>query len=116
VVHRYNVGGAILWAVLFVGAGYLFGNLPFVQVLLAADLTVPQYLWRLHRAAGSHCTSAAMHVWSLTSLPCLVVLQHNFAAVVGAIVAVSVLPIIYEVWAARKEDTGAIRQGDLETR
>ena len=31
-LHRYNVGGAILWAVLFVGAGYLFGNLPFVQV------------------------------------------------------------------------------------
>lgn len=50
----------MLWAVIFVGAGYLFGNLPVVQ--------------------------------------------HNFAAVVGAIVAVSVLPIIYEVWAARKEE------------
>jgi len=27
----YNVGGAILWTVLFVGAGFFFGNLPFVQ-------------------------------------------------------------------------------------
>jgi len=31
---RYNVGGAILWSVLFVGAGFFFGNLPFVQVRL----------------------------------------------------------------------------------
>lgn len=27
----YNVGGALLWTVLFCGAGYLFGNLPVVQ-------------------------------------------------------------------------------------
>ncbi len=27
----YNVSGAILWVGLFVGAGYLFGNMPFVQ-------------------------------------------------------------------------------------
>jgi membrane-associated protein len=27
----YNVFGGILWAVLFLGAGYLFGNLPFVR-------------------------------------------------------------------------------------
>lgn len=27
----YNVGGGILWTVLFVGAGYLFGNVPFVK-------------------------------------------------------------------------------------
>lgn len=27
----YNVGGAILWTVLFCGAGYYFGNLPFVE-------------------------------------------------------------------------------------
>jgi hypothetical protein len=37
ILHRYNVGGAILWAVLFVGAGYLFGNLPFVQVQAFLD-------------------------------------------------------------------------------
>ena len=28
---RYNVAGAVLWAVLFVGAGYFFGGMPFVQ-------------------------------------------------------------------------------------
>ncbi|MEW5308258.1 MAG: hypothetical protein WDW38_000231 [Sanguina aurantia] len=27
----YNVGGAVLWSVLFVGGGFFFGNLPFVQ-------------------------------------------------------------------------------------
>lgn len=27
----YNVAGALLWTVLFVGAGYFFGNLPVVQ-------------------------------------------------------------------------------------
>ncbi len=27
----YNVLGAILWVVLFLGAGYLFGNLPFIK-------------------------------------------------------------------------------------
>ena len=27
----YNVGGAILWTVLFVGAGALLGNLPAVK-------------------------------------------------------------------------------------
>jgi hypothetical protein len=37
ILHRYNVGGAMLWAVLFVGAGYLFGNLPFVQVQAFLD-------------------------------------------------------------------------------
>lgn len=61
---RYNIGGAVLWSVLFVGAGYLFGNLPFVQ--------------------------------------------HNFTAVVLAIVAVSVLPVIYEIWAARKEEAAEL--------
>lgn len=61
----------MLWSVLFVGAGYLFGNLPFVQ--------------------------------------------HNFTAVVLAIVAVSVLPVIYEVWAARKEEA-AEAQGDAPPR
>ena len=55
----YNVGGAVLWSVLFTGAGFFFGNLPFVQ--------------------------------------------HNFTLVVLAIVAVSVLPIAYEVWVARQK-------------
>lgn len=62
VVHRfgaYNVGGALLWTALFVGAGYFFGNLPFVQ--------------------------------------------HNFTLVVLAIVAVSVLPIVFEVISAQRE-------------
>lgn len=27
----YNVGGAVLWSVLFVGAGALLGNLPAVK-------------------------------------------------------------------------------------
>jgi len=27
----YNVTGAVLWVGLFIGAGYLFGNMPFVQ-------------------------------------------------------------------------------------
>ena len=27
----YNVLGAIVWSVMFVGAGFFFGNLPFVQ-------------------------------------------------------------------------------------
>ncbi|KAK9813226.1 hypothetical protein WJX72_011017 [[Myrmecia] bisecta] len=55
----YNVGGAVLWSVLFTGAGFFFGNLPFVQ--------------------------------------------HNFTLVVLAIVAVSVLPIAWEIWAAKRK-------------
>ncbi len=27
----YNIVGGILWAVLFLGAGYLFGNIPFIR-------------------------------------------------------------------------------------
>lgn len=55
----YNVLGALVWTVLFLGAGFFFGNLPIVQ--------------------------------------------HNFTLVVLGIVAVSVLPVILEVLAARKE-------------
>ena len=55
----YNVVGALIWTVLFLGAGFFFGNLPVVQ--------------------------------------------HNFTLVVLGIVAVSVLPVILEVLAARKE-------------
>ncbi|EFJ44040.1 hypothetical protein VOLCADRAFT_106562 [Volvox carteri f. nagariensis] len=55
----YNVAGALLWTFLFVGAGFFFGNLPFVR--------------------------------------------KNFTLVVLGIVAVSVMPVIYELWAARQE-------------
>lgn len=55
----YNVLGALIWTVLFLGAGFFFGNLPVVQ--------------------------------------------HNFTLVVLGIVAVSVLPVILEVIAARRE-------------
>lgn len=55
----YNVLGACLWIVLFVGAGFFFGNFPVVQ--------------------------------------------HNFTLVVFGIVLISVLPVIFEVLAARSE-------------
>jgi membrane-associated protein len=55
----YNVLGALIWTVMFVGAGFFFGNLPVVQ--------------------------------------------HNFTLVVLGIVAVSVVPVILEVLAARRE-------------
>ncbi|KAG2495847.1 hypothetical protein HYH03_006086 [Edaphochlamys debaryana] len=55
----YNVGGALLWTVLFVGAGFFFGNLPFVR--------------------------------------------KNFTLVVLGIVAVSVVPVIFEIIQARRE-------------
>ncbi|KAF8071019.1 dedA [Scenedesmus sp. PABB004] len=55
----YNVGGAVLWTALFVGAGFFFGNMPVVQ--------------------------------------------HNFTLVVLGIVAVSVLPVAWELWQARRE-------------
>lgn len=58
----YNVVGALIWTVLFCGAGYFFGNLPVVQ--------------------------------------------HNFTLVVLGIVAVSVLPVVLEVMAARKGHGG----------
>lgn len=54
----YNVFGAILWVSLFLGAGYFFGNLPFVK--------------------------------------------SNMKVIILAIIIVSVLPIIWEWWKARK--------------
>lgn len=53
------MAGALIWTVLFVGAGFFFGNLPVVQ--------------------------------------------KNFTLVVLGIVAVSVVPVILEVLAARRE-------------
>ncbi|MEZ5405886.1 MAG: DedA family protein [Verrucomicrobiia bacterium] len=55
----YNVFGAILWVSLFLGAGYFFGNLPFVK--------------------------------------------SNMKIIILAIIIVSVLPIIWEWWKARKQ-------------
>jgi membrane-associated protein len=55
----YNVGGALLWSVLGVGAGYLFGNIPVVKnnfslVLLGivgvSVLPAAIEAWRQHRA------------------------------------------------------------------
>jgi membrane-associated protein len=61
----YNVIGAVVWTVLFVGAGFFFGNLPVVQ--------------------------------------------KNFTLVVLGIVAVSVVPVVLEVLAVRRE--AAARRG-----
>jgi membrane-associated protein len=55
----YNIGGAVLWSVLFTGAGLLFGNLPVVQ--------------------------------------------KNFTLVVLAIIVVSLVPVVLEIMAARRE-------------
>lgn len=54
----YNVFGAILWVGIFLGAGYFFGNLPFVK--------------------------------------------SNMKVIILAIIIVSVLPIVWEWWKARK--------------
>lgn len=54
----YNIVGAIAWTVLCVGAGYVFGNIPWVK--------------------------------------------KNFEAVMVGIIIVSVLPIVVEVWLAKR--------------
>ena len=103
---RYNVGGAVLWSVLFVGAGYFFGNLPFVQVCCSVTQQVA--------CSSVQCASqvaACIHIHTcspvLSPVGCVLTLrfivQHNFTLVVLAIVAVSVLPIVFEVLAARRE-------------
>ena len=57
----YNVGGAVLWVVGLCGAGYLFGNLPWVQANLSkiiwALIFVPGLIaifgaWRAKRSNG----------------------------------------------------------------
>ncbi len=59
----YNVIGAFLWVAIFVGAGCLFGNLPFVR--------------------------------------------SNIKIVILGIIIVSVLPIVWELWVARRERLAA---------
>ncbi|CAL5222281.1 g4620 [Coccomyxa viridis] len=65
----YNVAGALLWTIMFVGAGFFLGNLPAVK--------------------------------------------HNFTLVVLGIVAVSVLPIVFEIIMTRRESgsKGMDKQG-----
>ena len=55
----FNIVGAILWVVICVGAGWLFGNVEFVK--------------------------------------------KNFELVIIAIIVISVLPMVFEFWQARKE-------------
>jgi membrane-associated protein len=52
----YNVVGAVLWVGLFIGGGYAFGNLPFVQsnmkvVIFGIILvSIAPILWELFKA------------------------------------------------------------------
>ncbi len=61
----FNISGAILWIGVCVGAGYFFGNLPFVK--------------------------------------------KNFEAVVVGIIIVSVLPMVFEYWSARRDAARALK-------
>lgn len=58
----YNVGGAVLWVVSLVGAGYFFGNVPFIKNNLTAVILgiivlslVPVFVetWRHRRRSSS---------------------------------------------------------------
>jgi membrane-associated protein len=64
----YDITGGGLWVVSLVGAGYLFGNLPWVQanfsLIVWAMILVPGVLalagaWRARRAAARAATAAA---------------------------------------------------------
>lgn len=59
----YNIAGAFVWVSAFLGAGYFFGNIPFVK--------------------------------------------HNFEVVVVAIVAISLLPIMWEAYKHKKNSRKA---------
>ncbi len=63
----YNVIGGVLWVVICVGAGYLFGGMEFVK--------------------------------------------KNFSLVVLAIIAISVMPMVYEYIRHRREVAAALRRG-----
>ena len=64
----YNVAGAVLWVVSLVGAGYLFGNLPWVQqnfsLIVWLMIFVPGVLalagaWQARRKAVAEAAAAA---------------------------------------------------------
>jgi membrane protein DedA with SNARE-associated domain len=58
----YNIGGAILWTVLFVGAGFFFGAIPAVQVSLSrafSSASSPLLLWYLAILCGLSDSRAA---------------------------------------------------------
>lgn len=142
----YNVVGALIWTVLFVGAGFFFGNLPVVQVRgpslcggasharhLAASQTkglalcrdIPHTESRMrarlqvipnqnpsmaHRTRlptrpallPAHCNPPPLTRLTPTHPPPALT-QHNFTLCVLAIILVSVLPVVFEVIAARRE-------------
>lgn len=60
----YNVTGAIVWVGLFVGGGYLFGNLPFVQSNMKAVImgiivvSVLPIAWEMYKAKFGKAAAA----------------------------------------------------------
>ena len=61
----YNIGGALLWTFLFVGAGFFFGNIPAVQhnftlvVLAIVLVSVISYTY-MYVCVCSVCMSVCM--------------------------------------------------------
>jgi membrane-associated protein len=64
----FNITGAVAWVVLFTGAGYLFGNLPWVEenltfgILVVVALSVIPFVfeaWRRRRASRASVAAAA---------------------------------------------------------